>query len=118
MNKQEIFSAVLEKYKDAPESQYEDMSINELCEHRQSVSRQLKKLEEERKSIDETIMDSLSEVELKHGINLKSGSCIKMRSRTSYKYPQDIDIEISNLRRHAREQGDAQMETSTYLVLI
>ena len=118
MNKQEVFASVLEKYKDVEESPLDGMSINELCEYRQTVSRQLKSLEEERKLIDETIMESFSDAELKHGITLTSGSCLKMRSRTSWKYPDDVAMEISNTRRHSRELGTAYSETTTYLVLI
>lgn len=118
MNKQEVFESVIEKYKDCNDSHLDDMSIDELCEHRQSVSNQLKTLEEERKLVDESIMDYLSEAELKRGISLKSGSTLKLRNRTSYQYPESVSMEISELRRFSRESGEAQSETSTYLVLI
>lgn len=118
MNKQDVFSAVLEKYPDREESAIETMSIDELAEYRQTVSRKLKKLEDERKLIDETIMESLSEVELKHGISLKSGSCLKLRSRTSYKYPEALDKEIKSLRQISRDMGEGYSETTTYLVLV
>ena len=118
MNKQDVFTAVIEKYKDVEESHLDNMSVTELCEHRQFVSNQLKKLEVERKLVDESIMDYLSEAELKRGISLKSGSTLKMRNRTSYQYPESVSMEISELRRFSRESGEAQPETSTYLVLI
>lgn len=118
MNKQEVFAAVIEKYKDVKESRIDDMSIDELCEQRQKVSRQLKSLEDERKLIDESLMECLSDAELKHGISLKSGACLRLRTRTSFKYPDDVVEEISNLRRHSRELGQAYSETTSYLVLI
>lgn len=118
MNKQDVFSAVLEKYPETAESHLDNMSIDELAEYRQTVSRKLKKLEDERKLIDETIMESLSEVELKHGISLKSGSCLKLRSRTSYKYPEALDKEIKSLRQISRDMGEGYSETTTYLVLV
>ena len=117
MNKKEVYAAVLEKYKDITDSHLDEMSIDELCEYRQTVSRQLKSLEEERRLIDENILESISDIELKHGINLKSGSCLKMRSRTTFKYPVEVTEEISNLRRHSRETGNAYSETTNYLVL-
>ena len=118
MNKQEVFAAVIEKYRDTTDSHLDNMSIDELCEHRQKVSRQLKSLEDERKLIDESLMESLSEVELKTGIYLKSGACLKLRSRTSYKYPDDVVEEISSLRRYSRDTGAAESETTTFLVLL
>ncbi len=118
MNKQDIFSAVLERYPEKPESHLDDMSIDELCEQRQKVSRQIKSLEEERKVIDESLIESLSEVELKRGVKLKSGSYIKMRSRTSYKYPEALDQEIKSLRQLSRDMGEGYSETTTFLVLL
>lgn len=118
MNKHEVFASVIEKYKDIQDSHLDNMSIDELCEYRQTISKQLKSLEEERKLIDETIMESFSDAELKHGITLRSGSCLKMRSRTSWKYPEEVAMEVSELRRYSRESGDAYAETSIYLVLV
>ncbi len=118
MNKEDVFSAVMERYPETQESHLDEMSIDELCEQRQKVSRKLKELEAERKVIDESLMDYLSEAELKHGVKLKSGSCIKMRSRTSYKYPDKVDKEIKLIRQESRDCGDAYSETSTYLVLL
>ena len=118
MNKEDVFSAVMERYPETQESHLDEMNIDELCEQRQKVSRKLKELEAERKVIDENLMDCLSEAELKHGVKLKSGSCIKMRSRTSYKYPEAVDKEIKELRRLSRELGNAYSETTTYLLII
>lgn len=118
MNKQDVFAAVIEKYKDTTESHLDEMSIDELCEYRQTVSRQLKSLEEERRLIDESIMESISDVELKHGVSLKSGACLKMRSRLSWKYPDEVNEEISSLRRMSRDIGTAYSEATSFLVLL
>lgn len=95
----------------------DEMSIEELCEYRQAVSRQLKSLEEERKSIDDEIMDYLSEAELKRGVNLKNGSLLKMRSRTNWEYPTEVSEQVSSLRRFSRECGEAFSSTTHYLVI-
>ena len=63
MNKQEVFAAVLSKYKDEEFSHLENMSITELCEYRQTISNQIKSLEDERKTIDTEIIDYLSEAD-------------------------------------------------------
>lgn len=118
MNKEDVFSAVMERYPETQESHLDEMSIDELCEQRQRVSRKIKELEAERKVIDESLMDYLSEAELKHGVKLKSGSYIKMRTRTSYKYPDALDKEIKSLRQLSRDMGEGYSETTTYLVLV
>ena len=118
MNKQEVFNAVIERYPETPESHLDAMSIDELCEQREKVSRQIRSLEEERKVIDESLIEYLSEAELKRGVKLKSGSYIKMRNRTSYKYPEALEKEIKSLRQISRDMGEGYSETTTFLVLI
>ena len=118
MDRRTVYANVLAKYKDKENSHLDDLSITELCEYRHTVSRQLKSLEEERREIDEQIMESISEVELTHGINLKSGGCLKLKSRSNWKYPEDLSIKISELRRHCRESGEAFSETTQYLVIV
>ena len=117
MNKQEVFANVLSKYKDEVDYHLDAMSVDELCEHRQSISKQLRSLEEERRAIDDELMEYLSEEELRRGVKLKSGSSLKMRARTNWKYPDEIVMKISDLRRHSREVGEAFSETTSYLVI-
>lgn len=117
MNKYEVFANVLDKYKDEVESHLDNMSIEELCNYRGMISKKLKKLEEERRIIDEDILNYLSEAELRRGINLKSGEILKSRTRTSWKYPDDLGITINDLKRRSRDMGEAIEQTTTYLVV-
>lgn len=118
MDKYKVFANVLEKYKEETFAHLDDMSIDELCSHRSRITKQLKKLEEERREIDENIMSYLSEAELRQGVPIPGGETIKMRSRTSWKYPDEVGIAINDLRRRSRESGQAEELRTTYLVII
>ena len=118
MNKQEVFAQVLEKYKEEEVCYLDNMSIDELCNLRATISKQLKKLESERQAIDEDIMNYLSDAELRRGIHLKTGELLKSRTRKTYKYPDEVGLTINELRRRSRELGEAEEVTTSYLVVV
>lgn len=118
MNKYEVFANVLSKYQDDTLSHLDEMSIDELCNHRASITKKLKQLDEERRQVDDNIMNYLSEAELKRGVSLKNGGILKSRSRTSYKYPDEVGITINELRKRSRDTGEAEELVTTYLVVI
>ena len=115
MNKQEVFAQVIEKYKDTC-SAFDDMSIDEVCARRYAISKELKLLEAERKEADELIMDYLSEPELKRGVATRNGGMLKVKRRTSWKFPDHISEEIRIIKKGSIDTGEAEERSVTFIV--
>ena len=117
MNKAKVYAEVAERYKEKEDALIDGTSIDEMCGYRKQVSSKLKELENERRLIDEYILEYFSEAELKIGITIRGGGIIKVRSRQNWKYPDALNEQVSVMRKQCRECGDAVCESSTYLVL-
>ena len=117
MDKFEVFKDVIAKYSDDPYPHLDEMNISELSQRRLRLSEQIKVLESERKYIDETLLDQLSEQELKIGIRVNPEYLLMMRNKSTWSYPEVATQEIYTIRKHYQELGEAYLSTTPYLVL-
>lgn len=115
MNKQEVYAEVLSRYQDE-DSIFDSMTFDDLLAYRFSVSKELKRLDSERREADERILDYLSEAELKRGVTTHNGGLLKLRSRTSWRFPEQVNDEIKLLKKLCIDSGQAESLSTSYIV--
>jgi hypothetical protein len=89
----------------------------QLLNRRVEVTEQLKHLELERTVIDEELMCSYSEAELKKGLRIVGVGRLNQRQRSSWTYDEETKAQIRSLQCLAQHNGSAQQNRTTYLVL-
>lgn len=94
-----------------------ELTPEQLLKRRIDLSNQLKRLEEERKAIDEELQGLYGDAELRKGVKGPGGWIIQLRSRTSWAYPAEIKDLIQSVQKQAQRDGQAEPLTSTYLCL-
>ena len=115
MNKAKVYAQVAARYTEDLYPHLDEMNITELCNRRLELYRKLKSMEEEKKAIDEQLLNYLSEAELKRGIKATDGSLLKIRNRSSWEYPEDVVRAIKDIREEAQHLGTATKLSTTYL---
>ena len=93
-----------------------DLSADQLLQRRVEVTGTINTLEQERQSIDATLLEVFSDAELRFGVRAPGGWMLRSRSRTSWDYAPEIRDAIKSLQQQAQRDGRAQPLVSTYLV--
>jgi hypothetical protein len=93
-----------------------NLNPDQLLQRRVEVTGQLKILEQERQVIDATLLETLTDAELRFGVRAPGGWVLRQRSRTSWDYAPEIRDAIKGLQQQAQRDGRAQPLVSTYLV--
>jgi hypothetical protein len=89
----------------------------ELLTRRVEVTEQLKNLEKERQAIDEELIASYSDSELRRGLRAPGGWTLRQRQRTSWCYDPETKEQIRSLQNLSQHTGSAHRMQTTYLVL-
>jgi hypothetical protein len=89
----------------------------QLLNRRVEVTEQLKNLEKERQAIDEELIATYSDSELRGGLRGPGGWMLRQRQRTSWCYDPETKEQIRSLQNLSQHNGSAQKIQTTYLVL-
>lgn len=119
MDKAAVFASTLARFpiQEDPNEHLSHMTISQLCERRREVAKHMKELDSEKKDIDQILFDTCSDNELKQGIRLRSGDILRMKTRTSYDYPDTVVDAVASIRREARDTQSATPYTTQYITI-
>ena len=93
-----------------------DLSADQMLQRRVEITGHIKTLEQERQTIDATLLETFTDAELRFGVRAPGGWVLKQRSRTSWDYDPEVRDAIKGLQGQAQRDGRAQPLVSTYLV--
>jgi hypothetical protein len=94
-----------------------NLRSDDLLRRRARISQIAKRLEEERHAIDEILLETFTDAELRFGVRAPGGWVLRQRNRTSWDYAPEVRDAIKSLQQQAQRDGRAQPLTSTYLCL-
>jgi len=92
-----------------------ELSTDTLLLRRLEIAAMLKRLEEERKEIDDELALTYSDAELRFGVQFAGGWILKQCHRTSWVYDQKTRDAIKAIQQEAQQRGSAIQQSSTYL---
>jgi hypothetical protein len=95
-----------------------NLRSDDLLRRRARISQIAKRLEEERHAIDEILLETFTDAELRFGVRAPGGWVLRQRNRTSWDYAPEVRDAIKSLQQQAQRDGRAQPLTSTYLCLV
>ena len=92
-----------------------ELSTDAMLLRRVEIAEQIKRLEEERKEIDDELTVTYSDAELRFGVQFGGGWILKQCHRTSWVYDQQTRDAIKAIHQEAQRRGGAIQQTSAYL---
>ncbi len=92
-----------------------EMSTDALLLRRLEIAEMLKRLEEERKEIDDELTAIYPNAELRFGVQFGGGWILKQCQRTSWIYDQQTRDAIKAIQKEAQQRGSAIPQVTAYL---